>query len=231
MNHVHLYSLHVDTPRVLVTQIFYLVCHHLDLGLVYVHFSLHLLVTQAWSDWPEHGGITEQPMVCLPWEPYKTAASFHRISTNILFRVCRYAFISSVLPCQSGWHSAVSGYHSTCFFSQCIVTNCSNFVSPILLSIYYFTLDKFSQIMDISWLSAQDLLQLHSLITCIQQPIGRQGSGSTVQDHHVVPGVTTDHDPGNPPNPPLSVNVNIDHLQQTLPNTNPLICSMVAGPV
>lgn len=88
--------------------------------------------------------------------------------------------------------------------------------------------------MDFSRLSAQDLLQLHSFITRIQQPTGGQDleSGGNAQDHQVVPGVGTPHNfPGNLLNPPLPANVNINHLQQTVPNTNPLINSMLAGPI
>lgn len=77
--------------------------------------------------------------------------------------------------------------------------------------------------MDIGWLSAQDLLQLHSIINHIQQPTGGQGSSGTAQDHHIIPGVTTAHDPGNPPIPPPHTNLNTNYLQQT---TNPVIYSM-----
>ena len=65
----------------------------------------------------------------------------------------------------------------------------------------------------------------------MQQPTGGQGSSGTAQDHHVTPGATTAHNLDNPPNPPLSTNTNINHLQQTLPNKSSLIHSMLAGPI
>ena len=73
--------------------------------------------------------------------------------------------------------------------------------------------------MDLSQLSAQDMLQLHTLMARIQQSTSGQGPGGAVRDSHVIPAVATPHNPaGNPP-------ANINHLQQTFQNTNPVIHS------